>query len=270
MDSYDLADELAIVDATPVNTMYDAMTLGSWTSYILANATGSQADAEFRPHGGRLTPTELGQRLPELMRLVSTHFDTTHLQWVRIFGLQDGILAPHRDFLEFDATGTRVQVPLRTTPTSVNSEEDVVYHMRRGEVWQIHTADTHSAFSGPGPARLSLCLDFAGDHFQPTTDIYGAQAMTEPEYIVQRKPLTSADVPGLIDSAARMTTENMRDVFRRFATVHFEYEASAADIYAWFVDAAGRSGDERVLAKAEAFRVYSVERRAFGERFEWN
>jgi putative nonproteinogenic amino acid hydroxylase len=271
IDSYDLTAELGIVDDTPVNAMYDAMTLGSWTSYILANDTGAQQDAEFRPHGGTLQLTDLGERLPEVMRLVRTHFDTTHLQWVRIFGLQDGILAPHRDFLEFEKPGTRIQVPLRTSLSSLHSEDDVVYHLRRGEVWRIHTVDTHAAYSAGGPARLSLCLDFAGDHFDPETDIYQAVAAAEPEHIVRRKPLAQAGVAGLIDGAARtLTPQAMRDTFRRFAELHFAYEASATDVHDWFIETARRSGDASLLAKARAFKVFCVEARAYGERFAWS
>ncbi|WP_062215841.1 putative nonproteinogenic amino acid hydroxylase [Streptomyces sp. NBRC 109706] len=265
----DLTDECAILDTQQTSGEYDAFTFGSWSSHILANGSGSTDDTAFRPHDNALVPTDLGRRLPNIMRIVTDHFATERLQWVRVFALQDGILAPHVDFLEFDRPGVRLQVPLRTTTEALHSENDLVYHLRRGEVWQIHTTVPHSARSGPGPGRLSLCLDFAGDGFHPA-EVIRDTAPTEKEiHLVDRQPPSEAELEELVARGASMTPENMRGAFRAFAALHFERAAGATDTFDWFLRAAERSGSRQLIDKAVAFRRYCIEKRAYKEGFSW-
>lgn len=270
IDRYDLGDELDLVDKTGVDSQYDAFTLGEWKAYVLANGSGADSDTAFRPHDQGLSLTELGTRLPTVMRLVTTHFKTENLQWVRIFGLREGILAPHVDFLEFDKPGVRIQVPLRTGPQSLHSENDLVYHLRRGEVWSIHTTDPHSARSFDGPARLSLCLDFDADGFDPAADILGDVPATADVHIVTRPALPRAEVDALIaETAATVNRDNMRELFRRFAEVHFVRQAHATDTFDWFIEACRASQDPSLAERARAFRTYCVEKRAYAEGFDW-
>ena len=81
--------------------------------------------------------------------------------------------------------------------------------------------------------------------------------------------MTEACLAELLSLGLSMTREGLRQSFRRFAAVHFERHAHAADTFAWFIDAAGRSGQPALLDKARAFRTYCIERRAFREVFEW-
>ncbi|MFF9086434.1 putative nonproteinogenic amino acid hydroxylase [Streptomyces sp. NPDC014991] len=267
IDSYDLETELALVDQHDAGGEYDAFTFGSWSAHVLANGSGAESDTAFRPHGDRLTLTDLGRKLPGIMSLVAEHFPLDRLQWVRIFSLADGILAPHVDFLEFTEPGTRVQIPLRTGEESLHSENDLVYHLRRGEVWKIHTTDPHSARSSAGPARLSLCLDFAGaaEPVGIRNDVPAAQ----PVRILDLPEVTEADVEELIGSGPQLTRATMRASFRRFAALHFERRAPATAAFDWYAEAARRTGDEVMVAKAEAFRTYCIEKRGYRETFAW-
>ncbi|MFF1401698.1 putative nonproteinogenic amino acid hydroxylase [Streptomyces sp. NPDC058294] len=267
IDSYDLEAELALVDQHDAGGEYDAFTFGSWSAHVLANGSGAESDTAFRPHGDRLTLTELGRKLPGIMSLVTEHFPLDRLQWVRIFSLADGILAPHVDFLEFTEPGTRVQIPLRTGEESLHSENDLVYHLRRGEVWKIHTTDPHSARSIAGPARLSLCLDFAGA--AEPVEIRGDVPAARPVRVLDLPEVTDADVEELIGSGPRLTRATMRASFRRFAALHFERRAHATAAFDWFAEAARRTGDEVMVAKAEAFRTYCVDKRGYRETFAW-
>jgi hypothetical protein len=61
----------------------------------------------------------------------------------------------------------------------------------------------------------------------------------------------------------------MRPDFRRFAAVHFERQAHATKTFDWYEEAARRSGDAEVLAKARAFRTYCIDKRNDGEAFTW-
>lgn len=267
IDSYDLDSELAVVDSHEYDGKYDAFTFGAWTSHVLANGSGADSDTAFRPHEGSLTLTELGKKLPNIMSLVSAHFPLDRLQWVRIFSLRDGIIAPHVDFLEWAKPGLRVQVPLRTSDEALHSENDTVYGIRRGEVWEIHSTDPHSARSTSRTARLTLCLDFANaDEPLAIRDDIPA---TEPIRVVELPEVTDAELEELIDSGRSLTPRTMRADFRRFAALHFDRRAHATAAFDWYVAAARRSGNEDIVAKAQAFRTYCIEKRGDGEAFDW-
>ncbi|MER5446338.1 putative nonproteinogenic amino acid hydroxylase [Streptomyces sp. NPDC002764] len=267
IDSYDLDSELSVVDRHEYSGEYDALTFGAWSCHVLANGSGAESDIAFRPHSDRLALTELGKQLPGIMSLVTGHFSLDRLQWVRIFSLRDGIMAPHVDFLEFAEPGTRVQVPLRTSEESLHSENDIVYHLRRGEVWKIHTTVPHSARSTASTARLSLCLDFS-DAEEPVA-IRNEAPATDSIRVIERPEATEAEIEELVDSGRTMTRESMRSDFRRFAALHYERHTPASAVFDWYEEAARRSGDAAVAAKAEAFRRYCIEKRADGEAFHW-
>lgn len=267
IDSYDLDSELSILDSHEYDGKYDAFTFGAWQSHVLANGSGADSDTAFRPHEGSLTLTELGKQLPNIMSLVSAHFPLDRLQWVRAFSLRDGIIAPHVDFLEWAKPGLRVQVPLRTSDEALHSENDTVYGIRRGEVWEIHSTDPHSARSTSQTARLTLCLDFS-DADAPL-DIRGTIPASEPIRVVERPEPTEAELAELIDSGRDFTPETMRANFRPFAALHFDRRAHATAAFDWYIEAARRSGDADIVAKAEAFKTYCVEKRGDGEAFDW-
>lgn len=264
------ASDLDLIDNTEAANEYGAFTFGSWKSYVLANPSGDDADTAFRPEVGGLALTDLGRRLPGIMRIVERHFNREKLQWVRVFALQDGILAPHVDFLEFDKPGVRLQVPLRTSTESLHSENETVYHLRRGEVWQIHTTDPHSARSAQAPSRLSLCLDFDGETFDPTGDIYDAIEADTEVYIAQRPELPEEELKQMIDTAAaRITPDTLREEFWPFAEAHYQYRSPATDIFDWFATAASRSAHPELADRAVDFKRYCLSERAFQEEFSW-
>ncbi|MFE7183192.1 putative nonproteinogenic amino acid hydroxylase [Streptomyces erythrochromogenes] len=267
IDSYDLDSEFSTLDDHEYGGEYDTFTFGSWSSHVLANGTGADSDTSFRPHDGHMALTELGKKLPGIMSLVTEHFPLDRLQWVRIFRASDAILAPHVDFLEWDKPGTRLQIPLRTSEDSLHSENAVVYHLRRGEVWKIHTTDPHSTRSSAETARLSLCLDFS-DAEEPI-EIRKEIPATEPIRIIERPEATEAELEELLNIGRNFTPATMRSDFRRFAELHFERRSHAATTYDWYAEAARRSGDAGVVAKARAFRTYCIEKRADGETFHW-
>lgn len=267
IDSYDLASEFSVVDDHEYGGEYDAFTFGSWSSHVLANGSGADSDTSFRPHGGRMALTELGKQLPGIMSLVTEHFPLDRLQWVRIFRAQDAILAPHVDFLEWAEPGTRLQIPLRTSEDNLHSENDIVYHLRRGEVWKIHTTDPHSTRSSAETARLSLCLDFSGAD-EPIA-IRKEIPATEPIRLIERPEATDVELKELLGVGNDFSPETMRSEFRRFVEFHFERRSHAAATYDWYEEAARLTGNADMAAKARAFGTYCIEKRADGEAFLW-
>ncbi|CAM3273150.1 putative nonproteinogenic amino acid hydroxylase [Stackebrandtia soli] len=263
-----LDEELAILDNLDAAAEYDAFTFGSWTSHVLANGSGSASDTAFQPHDNGLHHTELGDRLPTIMGLIHDHFNVEHLQWARIFRLHKGILAPHVDFLEFEQPGVRLQLPLQTSVESLHTENDLVYHLRRGEVWRIHTTDPHSAYSSSEESRLSLCLDFAEGHFDPERDITGNITPTEDVYLHDRPVFADGELDEIIANA-KPTRQNARDVFGSLAAVHYQRQSNATEVFDWFERAARATGDDELIAKAIAFRTYCIHKRAYKEDFVW-
>jgi putative nonproteinogenic amino acid hydroxylase len=186
---------------------------------------------------------------------------------VRIFRAQDAILAPHVDFLEWAEPGTRLQIPLRTSEDNLHSENDIVYHLRRGEVWKIHTTDPHSTRSSAETARLSLCLDFSGadEPIAIRKDI----PVTEPIRLIERPGATDVELEELLGVGNGFSPETMRSEFRRFVEFHFERRSHAAATYDWYEEAARLTGNADMAAKARAFGTYCIEKRADGEAFLW-
>lgn len=265
----DLEAELAVLDAQKPNSEYDAFTYGTWESHVLANGSGASGDLAFAPHGEELRETALGAELPLIMSMVRRHFHTDNLQWVRVFGMQDGVLAPHVDFLEFDRPGVRLQIPLRTNLDCLHSENETVYHLRRGEVWQLQAAQPHSACAGAGQTRLSLCLDFDGDDLSAADVIKDVSAASGDIHIVDRPALSETELGSMIEEASTMTEGTIRSVFESLVAVHYRRNVSNVEVYSWFSEAAEKSGDARLKAKADAYRMYCVEKRAYGEHFAW-
>lgn len=267
IDWYDLDSELAVLDRHEYEGEWDTFTFGSWSAHVVANGSGADSDTAFRPHGDSLTRTELGKQLPGIMSLVAEHFFLDRLQWVRIFRVRDGIIVPHVDFLEFAEPGTRLQIPLRTSEESLHSENDVVYHLRRGEVWKIQSTDPHSARTTGETGRLSLVLDFAAG--EEPVKIRNDIPMTEPIRVIERPEPTEAELDELMDSGRNWTAATMPPAFRRFAEFHFDRHAHAAAAFDWYEMAARRSGNACLVAKAQDFRTYCIEKRGYGETFDW-
>ncbi|MEV0558624.1 hypothetical protein AB0I27_34945 [Streptomyces sp. NPDC050597] len=86
---------------------------------------------------------------------------------------------------------------------------------------------------------------------------------------MERPEATPAELEELMVPGSKLTPATMRSDFRRFATLHFERHAHAATVFDWYEEAARRTGDVGMVAKAQAFRRYCIEKRTDGEAFDW-
>ena len=212
VDSKDIRADLATVDQLIPRDTYSEFAFGSWHRYALANATGNEYDDEFWPQSGPAVKTSIGRALPSLYKLVEDAFYTDQLRWVRVLTQTDGLLVPHVDFLECDYATTRLQVPLRTTPSSLHSEGENVVHLPAGEVWFLDATMPHAAYSPPGPSRIALCLDFdiprediAACLRQPVTPL-------QPPCLAQRPSLRQQELNALIELGVMLDRTTIRDV----------------------------------------------------------
>jgi len=261
--------DLLTIDRLIPRDTYSEFAFGPWHTYVLANATGDENDDEFRPQSGPAVKTALGHALPALYKLVEDTFYFARLRWVRVLTRTDGVLIPHVDFLECDRATTRLQIPLRTTPSSLHSEGDNVVHLRGGEVWFLDATAPHAAYTPAGPSRIALCLDFD----MPRSDITAClrQPMQAPERpcLVHRPELEQCELNALIELGVLLDHTTIRDILRILATIHFRRQAHAAASLDWLVAAAKRSGNELLMRQAQEFKTYCLVRRVYRHHFAW-
>src|SRR5580692_6936812 len=160
-----VADVDCILASPTPSQNYSEYRFGTFITYILRSYQGT-ADGLFRGARGKAERSVLGASLRYIEDMVERTFATDRLQMMRAYLLQDALLLPHCDYVEFKkdaARMVRLHVPLVTNPRALHSEEDTVYHMRVGEVWYLDVTRVHSACNGANLPRVSLVLDFLLD-----------------------------------------------------------------------------------------------------------
>ena len=266
-----LAPELAKILDFHFKEEYSDYSFGTWRSYVLANSEGDDEDTAFRSYEGRPQRTALGRALPYVDQIIEEVFDTEHLKWARIFLVHNGLLISHRDFVELDEPFVRLNMPLSTHPSCLHSEEEVVFHMRQGEVWFLDARTVHAACSLFDFRRISLCLDFADDG-RPLEEWLQPRRRVGPEaspHLVTREPLTEKFKHALIALSPMLTRESFRDVIALLGKVHFYRQAHAADVFDWLTEIARRSGDPELVERSLAFKRFCIQQRTLGERFDF-
>lgn len=267
IDEDRLREEVAVIDRFAARDDYSEYSFGSWRNYVLANGSGDKDDAMFRGYEGVRRSTQLAAQLPYILELVEETFHTENLKWVRLFTVQSGLIISHRDFVEFEAPFVRVHVPIHTDLSCLHSEEDAVFHMRKGEVWFLDASTVHSACSLTSFKRISICLDFV-DTGAPLESLLKHPPASVPEpLLVKRPPLDDAFLKSLRGLSGVVDPVNLRDVAGFLAKVHFYRDAHAADCFDWMIDIARDSGKPELLRKATTFKRFSIETRELGERF---
>jgi putative nonproteinogenic amino acid hydroxylase len=247
---------------------YSEYTFGTWRSYALWNGSGDSADTTFRSYQGVAQPTDLGQQMPCLNELIAGTFALDRLRWVRAFLMHNGLLISHRDFVEQEVPFTRLNLPLRTEPSCLHSEEDDVFHMRRGEIWFLSATRVHAACCLSDFSRVSLCFDFEGACDDPGELIRGGGPGIAPRpLVVDRPPMTGEFLAAILGLGAAFSRENWREMLSFLGRIHFYKRAHAAAVFDWLAELARRSRQEALIERAVAFKRFCIEDRRIGERF---
>jgi putative nonproteinogenic amino acid hydroxylase len=251
--------ELDRVQGYCSNDDYPDYVFGTWKSVPLWNGSGSTLDTRLQTFDHPGVPTPLTRDLPAIASIVQRSFRIDRLKWARLFIMEHGVLLPHRDYLELDRRFTRLHIPLRTTPECLHSEQDVVFHMRVGELWFLDANRVHSACSAAGSLRTTLCLDF--DEVARLEELFtpdvGAVDRVEP-CVVDRMPLSDRERDDLIAMAANMTDATFRDTVATLAMVHFRHRVHAAELFEWISEGALRSGNRALIKRAQELRTLAV------------
>jgi hypothetical protein len=222
------------------------------------NHSGDPGDIDFGGHDGPPQATSLLARLPYISDLLASTWKTEHLLWARIFMCEDGMLIPHRDYLDLpEDEFTRVHIPLQLGSASLHSEEGSVFRMRKGEVWFVDGTVNHAAYSYDGAPRLYLSADLRAD--VPFEELFvdpsNAKHDVRPDFV--ELPPLPGDFDVTIDGMARVLGhDSMEDIISVLSKVHFNHAAECGDMYEWLIEAATRSGDESLVTSAKDKRAF--------------
>lgn len=255
-DEAALARDLSVAASFPYNRTYSEYAVGKWEDCVLGNQSGSQHDSFFRHYEGTMSRTELGREVPYLFSLIESTFRPEFLRWVRLFAVRTGMIMPHRDYIHHSGgEARRIHVPLQTDSSSLHSEEETVFHMRRGEIWMLNAAVPHSACSMSGICRIALVLDFAA-----RTSIEDVLRHNYPylesvhPLLIERPELTEHDLDAILELGKGVTAATFRPLASFLAGIHFSKNVGCVDVYDWLDRIAARSDCAQVKEEAEFMR----------------
>jgi hypothetical protein len=253
---------------------YDEFGQGFRANPTLLNGTGDCEDTLFRDHH-LAVETEHARQTPTILRLIDNVFDRTHLRMVRARNLVDGLIMPHRDYLEVDRTVDyyRVFVPIEYNQDAYHSDESGVFHMKPGEVWFLDAAIVHAAANFSGRSRWFLCLDF----FLPPNSNPAVIFRSSPRVswdvdhaYVCRQPLPAERRAEIVAAvAALLSEETIKDISHSLSKLHFRYDIPITACYDMLSEAAARLGNPRVRKGVAAMIDFLIEHRTMGQRFRF-
>ena len=272
----DFSADIEYLNALPKQAEeYDEFAQGYWKNVSLVNSTGDASDSMY-VNSGRAFGTEHFRKCPAIEEFVRNVFDFEALRMVRARNLVDGLVVPHKDFVELDSEKNyfRVFVPIERNDGSFHSDVGGVFNMKPGDVWFLDASIIHSAVNFSVNSRMFICLDFVFDGDFSPSDIFreGAGVVTggEVDYI-DRKALSDREVCEIIDSVSMiLNRDTFKDVLFMLSKYHFKRDIGVGDCFDWLQEAAKRAGDELVIRKAASLRRYLIEERELGERFTIN
>lgn len=246
------------------NTEYADYVFGGWKNCVLWNGTGFHHDTTLREYEGQAQPTELAKNLDYVNSIVTNTFNVQYLKWLRVFVCQQGVLLPHRDYLEMEKGFTRLHMPLQTDLTCLHSEEDEVFHMRIGEIWFLDATRIHSACSLSNTARVSLCLDFEPEvslneiikYYSTSSDCHLPKAC-----IIKREILRPEDLKTLFNFGSIVNEDNFDWIVESLAKIHFIKQVNATAMFDWLIQIAHNSGSKKLIQKALSMKKFAIEER---------
>ena len=273
LSRHDLEEDIGqIQEFTDDNQQYSEFRIGDWKTYVLWNQSGRDDDGLVADVEGDARPTPRGHKLSGINELIKDTFDTGRLKLVRAHCLGDGVLIPHRDFVEIEDAPVqwlRVHLPLQTNEGCLHSEDGTVFRMKQGEVWILHAANTHSACNFSDKRRINLCLDFeAGE--APMESLFKDPSVSKalpPPTLVQRSPMNDTFLEGIYEISKIIDQHNYRDIVGLLSKIHFYKKVDIREFHRWLVEISEMSGDAGIFEKSKAFKTFLTEKRSLHERF---
>lgn len=260
LDDERLAPDIATLLGFAFNSGYSDYARGNpgWQNCVLMNHSGDPSDTVFGGYDGSPKATPLLEQLPYIQELLASTWNMDHLLWARIFMCEDGMLIPHRDYLDLpEDEFTRVHIPIQLGAASLHSEQEMVYRMRKGEVWFIDGTVNHAAYSYDGQPRIYLTADL-----RPGVDF--VDLFANPDLAVSNVRPDIVELPPLPDDfdvtlegmAKVLGHDTIDEIIGVLSKVHFNHHAHCGDIYEWLIDVADRSGDASLVDAAKDKRKF--------------
>lgn len=253
------------------NQSYTEFCIGDWKTYVLRNSSGLDGDGLVAESDLPLKVTPRGAGLTAVNAWIDSFFETENLRLVRVHSMGDGVLIPHRDFLEFDERASRwlrLHVPIRTNDHCYHLEEGDAFHMRVGEIWHLDASRLHSATNNSDDRRLNLCLDFdIGEASMASVFRKPAVLDLQAPMMIKRPALNAAFVEGLMGLSKVINESNYRDIVGLLSKVHFYRDAPLSQFFDWLVEITKRSGSVTLLKKSIDFCRFLRAERVMHERF---
>lgn len=236
-----------------------------------------QATSLIRCISGQVKQTEYGRRVSYIDQLIRENFTFNNMKMVRIRTLIDGMVIPHKDFVEMEERSRclRVFIPLEDNALSFQSDEENVFQMRKGEAWFLDAAIVHAAVNFSNKSRIALCLDYVCPekihHYEEIFSTLKSRSLPPRPTYVSRPNLKAGFEEGLITQLSQIITRyNFKDLVFLLTKIHFYKNVSITVCYDWLLDITKRQNDVDLVNKAESLREYLIKQRGFGERFAFN
>lgn len=263
LNSEALSNELEKIRDRLVDSAYKEYACGNWGTVTLWNHSGSYQDQLSREHAGKVKATEFGTTLNYINELIESNFNVSLIKSVRVFrSWNGGAIYPHIDYLEFEKGFKRIHVVLDTDETCLNSEDDVVYHMRRGEVWYVDGNVVHSAMSLSQTGKLSLVIDFEAS--ASFSDIYGASSIINinlptPHILTQRQSFPVTLRESFINVAAHADVHDFHPVMYLATRYYFKWQMSCQEYFELLDEGFGTNPSVTLQKKYKALKNILVE-----------
>lgn len=245
---------------------YSDFAIGEWKFCVLWNHSGCHDDTTFHNYEGQALLTEFGKQLEYINLIINETFNINHINWVRAFYICEGLLIPHRDYLELKTSFIRVHIPLKTTLKCLNSDGNVVFHMRKGEIWFLDAAQPHSVCNFSNIPKISLCIDFKAGI--PLCEVFKDRKRYTPglsPHLVQRKVTDKQYIEAIRGLAHLICEENFNDIVSLLSKVHFVKNEDVATMFDWLINITQSSGNKQLIEKALAMEKFYLKQRSFGE-----
>lgn len=261
-----------ILQFEDVKEEYSEYRFGVWKNYVLRNRTGKQSDTLFQGTQGGDIETPLGSQLEYISSILEENFHTDRLKMVRANLLQDAVLIPHRDYVEFKSDYrrlARLHIPIQTDEQSLHSEGAEVFHMRQGEVWYLDVSNIHSACNLSETPRISLVLDFCLDG-QPLETALKNPERCKPApqpMMIEREPVDEDFLQTIASMKHVINRVNYRDIVLFLSRVHFYKDVSLGVFFDWLIGICEGVEDKFLLEKSLNFKEYMMNHRELAQRF---
>lgn len=273
LDDALLEREIAkVLQVGHVKEEYSEYRFGTWQNYILWNGTGRQADSLFRGVQGGALQTELGAQFEYLNSVIEENLYTDKIKMVRANLLQDALLIPHRDYVEFKKDSdrlARLHIPIQTNPQALHSENGHVFHMRKGEIWILRVDHVHSACNPSEVPRISIVIDVCLDG-APLESVLrnplNGDSRVKP-MMIKRDQIDDDFLQSVWSLKNVINEANYKDIVMFLSRIHFYKDVDSRCFFDWLIEISRGSGNRALLEKSMKYRNYLIGDRELEERF---